>query len=80
MLSRDWQAAADAFAQVGWTCDQALMLSPLDDADAPLEALRLARESGDRASDTGVSAGCAADRASVRSTIATVITWEVLRP
>ncbi len=46
MLSRDWQAAADAFAQVGWTHDQAFMLSLVNDGDALVEALRLARESG----------------------------------
>ncbi len=45
MLSRDWQVAADAFGDVGWIHDQALMLSLLDDADALLEALRLARQS-----------------------------------
>jgi DNA-binding CsgD family transcriptional regulator len=44
MLRRDWAAAADAFGDVGWTYDRALMLSLLD-AEQPLaEALQLARE------------------------------------
>ena len=34
MLRHDWQAAADAFGEVGWTHDRALMLSLLDDEEA----------------------------------------------
>jgi DNA-binding CsgD family transcriptional regulator len=44
MLAGDWQAGADAFGSVGWTHDQALLLSLLDDADALAEALRIAHE------------------------------------
>ena len=46
MLRRDWQGAADAFGDVGWSYDRALMLSLLDDEEALLESLELARELG----------------------------------
>jgi DNA-binding CsgD family transcriptional regulator len=48
MVRRDWAAAAAAFGEVGWTYDRALMLSLLDDGDALLEALAIARELGAR--------------------------------
>ena len=34
MLRRDWLGAADAFGEVGWSYDRALMLSLLDDEEA----------------------------------------------
>jgi DNA-binding CsgD family transcriptional regulator/tetratricopeptide (TPR) repeat protein len=43
MLVRDWLGAAEAFGAVGWSHDRALMLSLLDDQDALVEALELAR-------------------------------------
>jgi DNA-binding CsgD family transcriptional regulator len=46
MLRRDWSAAADAFGEIGWTFDRALMLSLLRDADALVEALEIARSLG----------------------------------
>ena len=46
MLRRDWAAAADAFGDVGWSYDRALMLSLLDDEEALLEALEIARGLG----------------------------------
>jgi DNA-binding NarL/FixJ family response regulator len=46
MLRQDWRGAADAFGAVGWTYDRALMLSLLDDEEALLEALELARSLG----------------------------------
>ena len=46
MLRRDWEGAADAFGDVGWSYDRALMLSLLDDEGALLESLELARELG----------------------------------
>ena len=33
MMRRDWQAAADAFGELGWDYDRALMLSLLDDEE-----------------------------------------------
>jgi DNA-binding CsgD family transcriptional regulator/tetratricopeptide (TPR) repeat protein len=46
MARRDWQAAADAFGEVGWTYDRALMLSLLDDEEALVESLEIARRLG----------------------------------
>ena len=46
MLRHDWQAAADAFGDVGWTHDRALMLSLLDDEEALTESLEIARGLG----------------------------------
>jgi DNA-binding CsgD family transcriptional regulator/tetratricopeptide (TPR) repeat protein len=46
ILRRDWAAAADAFGDAGWTYDRALMLSLLDDEEALLEALEIARSLG----------------------------------
>jgi ATP/maltotriose-dependent transcriptional regulator MalT len=46
MLRRDWSGAAQAFGDVGWTYDRALMLSLLDDEDALAEALEIARGLG----------------------------------
>jgi DNA-binding CsgD family transcriptional regulator/tetratricopeptide (TPR) repeat protein len=46
MLRRDWRAAADAFGEVGWTYDRALLLSLLDDEEALAEALGTARDLG----------------------------------
>ena len=46
MLRRDWRAAADAFGEVGWRYDRALMLSLLDDEEALTEAIEIARELG----------------------------------
>jgi DNA-binding CsgD family transcriptional regulator/tetratricopeptide (TPR) repeat protein len=46
MRRRDWRAAADAFGDVGWTYDRALMLSLLDDEDALGEAIEIARRLG----------------------------------
>ena len=43
MLRRDWPAAADAFGDVGWRYDRALMLSLLDDEKALAEAIAIAR-------------------------------------
>jgi DNA-binding CsgD family transcriptional regulator len=43
MIGRDWLAAADAFGDIGWIYDQALMLSMLDDEPPLTEALDLAR-------------------------------------
>jgi hypothetical protein len=42
MLRRDWERAADAFGEVGWTYDRALMLSLLDDEEALAEADEIA--------------------------------------
>jgi tetratricopeptide (TPR) repeat protein len=42
MARRDWAAAAEAFGQVGWTYDRALMLSLLDDEESLREADRIA--------------------------------------
>jgi DNA-binding CsgD family transcriptional regulator len=46
MLRRDWAAAADAFAGVGWGYDRALMLSLCDDEPALSEAIGIARGLG----------------------------------
>jgi DNA-binding CsgD family transcriptional regulator/tetratricopeptide (TPR) repeat protein len=46
MMRRDWAAAGDAFGQVGWPYDQALMLSLLDDEHALGEAIEIARRLG----------------------------------
>jgi DNA-binding CsgD family transcriptional regulator/tetratricopeptide (TPR) repeat protein len=46
MVRRDWLGAADAFGEVGWTYDRALMLSLLDDEAALAEALEIARGLG----------------------------------
>jgi DNA-binding CsgD family transcriptional regulator/tetratricopeptide (TPR) repeat protein len=46
MLEGDWGAAADAFGKVGWGYDCALMLSLLDDGQALLKALTIARGLG----------------------------------
>jgi ATP/maltotriose-dependent transcriptional regulator MalT len=43
MLERDWAAAADAFGEVGWVYDRALMLSLLDDETALQESIEIAR-------------------------------------
>ena len=45
-LRRDWRAAADAFGEVGWTYDRALMLSLLDDEESLVEAIEIARGLG----------------------------------
>jgi DNA-binding CsgD family transcriptional regulator len=44
MLCRDWRGAADAFGEVGWTYDRALMLSLLEDEDALVEAIEIAHQ------------------------------------
>ncbi len=46
MLRRDWRGAADAFGEVGWSYDRALLLSLLDDEDALSETLAIARRLG----------------------------------
>lgn len=46
MTRGDWRAAADGFGAVGWTYDRALMLSLLDDEDALVEAIEIARGLG----------------------------------
>ena len=46
MFERDWLGAADAFGEIGWTYDRALMLSLLDDEPALVEALDIARRLG----------------------------------
>ncbi len=46
MLRRDWVGAADAFGEVGWTYDRALMLSLLDDEESLVEAIEIARALG----------------------------------
>jgi ATP/maltotriose-dependent transcriptional regulator MalT len=46
MARRDWAAAADAFRDVAWTYDRALMLSLLEDEEALAEAIEIARELG----------------------------------
>ena len=43
MMRRDWRGAADAFGNVGWSYDRALMLSLLDDEESLVEALEIAR-------------------------------------
>ena len=46
MARRDWRTAADAFRDVGWLYDRALMLSLLDDEEALGEAIEIARDLG----------------------------------
>ena len=46
MQRRDWLAAADAFGDVGWDYDRALMLSLLEDEEALDEAIAIARRLG----------------------------------
>ncbi len=46
MVRRDWRGAADAFGDVGWAYDRALMLSLLDDEEALVEAIEIARGLG----------------------------------
>ena len=46
MCERDWRAAAEAFAEVGWSYDRALMLSLLDDEESLVEAIEVARALG----------------------------------
>jgi len=46
MIERDWAAAAEAFGDVGWEYDRALLLSLLDDEEALVEALEIARHLG----------------------------------
>ena len=46
MLRRDWLRAADAFGEVGWPYDRALMLSLLDDEESLVEAIEIARGLG----------------------------------
>jgi DNA-binding NarL/FixJ family response regulator len=46
MARRDWRAAADAFAEIGWTYDRALMLSLLEDENALVEAIAISRGLG----------------------------------
>jgi DNA-binding CsgD family transcriptional regulator/tetratricopeptide (TPR) repeat protein len=46
MLRRDWAGAADAFGEVGWEYDRALMLSLLDDEGSLVEAIEIARRLG----------------------------------
>ena len=46
MLRRDWLGAADAFGEVGWSYDRALMLSLLDDEEALNESIGIARGLG----------------------------------
>jgi DNA-binding CsgD family transcriptional regulator/tetratricopeptide (TPR) repeat protein len=46
MAAKDWQAAADAFGDVGWMYDRALMLSLLDDEESLAEAIEIARGLG----------------------------------
>ena len=46
MQHSDWQAAADAYGEIGWTYDRALMLSLLNDEEALAEAIQVARDLG----------------------------------
>jgi predicted ATPase/DNA-binding CsgD family transcriptional regulator len=46
MARRDWPRAADAFGEVGWAYDRALMLSLLDDEEPLAEAIEIARGLG----------------------------------
>ncbi len=46
MHARDWRGAADAFGDVGWTYDRALMLSLLDDEESLAESIAIARALG----------------------------------
>ena len=59
MARRDWRAAADAFGEVGWSYDRALMLSLLDDEESLVEAIEIARELGAEPLTRRVAAGCA---------------------
>ncbi len=43
MSERDWAGAAEAFGEIGWTYDRALMLSLLDDEASLTEAIEIAR-------------------------------------
>lgn len=55
MLRRDWLAAADAYGDVGWSYDRALMLSLLDDENALAEAIQIARPLGAKPLDNLVA-------------------------
>jgi DNA-binding CsgD family transcriptional regulator/tetratricopeptide (TPR) repeat protein len=46
MARRDWSGAADAFGDVGWTYDRALMLSLLEDEESLVDAIEIARGLG----------------------------------
>src|SRR5262249_28285712 len=46
MIARDWRGAADAFGEVCWLYDRALMLSLLDDEPALAESIDIARGLG----------------------------------
>jgi DNA-binding CsgD family transcriptional regulator/tetratricopeptide (TPR) repeat protein len=46
MTRRDWARAADAFGEVGWDYDRALMLSLTDDEELLVEAIGIARRLG----------------------------------
>jgi len=46
MRARDWSGAADAFSELDWVYDRALMLSLLDDEAALVEAMEIARRLG----------------------------------
>ena len=46
MMRRDWAGAGDAFGELGWQYDRALMLSLLDDERALSEAIQIARNLG----------------------------------
>jgi DNA-binding CsgD family transcriptional regulator len=46
MAKGDWRAAADAFGEVGWSHDRALLLSLLDDEEALAESIEIARGLG----------------------------------
>jgi hypothetical protein len=46
MVRRDWLGSANAFAEVGWNYDRALMLSLLDEEEPLAEALAIARRHG----------------------------------
>ena len=59
MLRRDWRGAADAFGEVGWTYDRALMLSLLDDEESLAEALEIARGLGAEPLTRRVAGACA---------------------
>ena len=46
MIRRDWLGAADAYGEAGWEYDRALMLSLLEDEDALVQAIDIARRLG----------------------------------
>jgi DNA-binding CsgD family transcriptional regulator len=46
MARRDWAGAAEAFGEIGWVYERALMLSLLDDEESLVEAIRVARRLG----------------------------------